>query len=75
MKRVIFAVLAGLLLTGAAGCGNKAQPPPQQQAQKVPLSLRHSYNDCALFGEPAGYGHSQPFAASGQHIFLLPSAG
>ncbi|HBC94421.1 MAG TPA: ABC transporter substrate-binding protein [Pelotomaculum sp.] len=55
MKRVIFTVLAVLLVLGAAGCGGKEQSPSgQQQAQKVELGIiqivEHSALDAARKG-------------------------
>lgn len=56
MKRVVFAVLAGLLLLGAAGCGNKEQPSSsQQQAQEVKLGIVQIVEHPALDAARKGF--------------------
>lgn len=56
MKRVIFTVLAVLLLVGAAGCGGKEQSSPQQQqAQKVKLGVIQIVEHPALDAARKGF--------------------
>lgn len=55
MKKVFFVVLAGLLLIGAAGCGKKEQPAPQQQDQKVKLGIIQIVEHPALDSARKGF--------------------
>jgi putative ABC transport system substrate-binding protein len=55
VKRVIFTVLAVLLLVGAAGCGSKGQSSSQQQAQKVKLGVIQIVEHPALDAARKGF--------------------
>lgn len=63
MKRIVFMVLAVLLVLGAAGCGSKQAPSQQQKDQKVALGVIQIVEHPAL--DAARKGFLDVFAENG----------